>query len=134
MIRREPCIACPYRKDAPPGLWAASEYDKLLPYDATTSEQPFEAFACHATPEHLCHGWAVVHSNRGHEFELISLRLAAALRRLDGIEIPEPLVPLFGSAAEAAEHGKSAIDDPPEEAFVMGERLARKYGRLRKEL
>lgn len=65
-------MACPYRKDVPSGVWDASEYDKLPAYDAPTAEQPFAPFACHATPEKLCHGWAVCHSNRGSAFELIA--------------------------------------------------------------
>jgi hypothetical protein len=130
-VRKEPCTSCPYRRDVPSGLWAAHEYDKLLAYDAPTAEQPMAPFMCHATPEHFCHGWAVCHSNRGHEFELLALRLAAS-RNLGILpDVPEPFVPLFGSGAEAAEHGKRDIEEPSPEAGQAVDRLLRKYPRLR---
>jgi hypothetical protein len=34
--RKTPCSTCPYRRDAPSGLWAASEYDLLPGLDGTT--------------------------------------------------------------------------------------------------
>lgn len=123
-IRGEACSACPYRQDAPPGLWAADEYAKLPPYDGETWEQPHEPFACHATPDRYCHGWAVVGGT-----DLLALRLRAA-HGVD-VEIPEPSVPLFGSGLEAAVHGLSALDVPPEETVAMQRRLLRKHPRLR---
>lgn len=124
-VRSEPCSACPYRRDAPPGLWAENEYAKLPPYDEPTWAQPTEAFACHATPEHLCHGWAVVGG-----WDLLALRLLAA--RGGPIDIPDPHVPLFASGADAAEHGLSAIEAPPAATVHAHDRLLRKYERLRK--
>lgn len=130
MIRREPCSACPYRRDVPSGLWVAEEYEKLLDYDKTTGEQPAARFGCHATPEFDCHGWAVVHSNRGRACELLALRLHHAMTGEDD-EIPEPFVPLFGSAAEAAAHGMKRIEDPDGDAVEAMERLLRKHPRLK---
>lgn len=124
MIRPSPCSACPYRQDVPPGIWAAEEYEKLPPYDLPTAEQPTAPFACHATPEHLCHGWAVVGG-----WELLALRLRAA-RTAFPVVIPDPPVPLFASGREAAEHGLSAIEEPPEGARDAVERLLRKHHRL----
>lgn len=124
-IRSMPCEACPYRRDVPSGLWAASEYDKLVDFDLPTGEQPFQAFACHATPDHLCHGWAVVHSSRGHEFDLLALRMGGSP------PVPPPGVPLFGSGREAAEHGKRDIAAPELAAEEAIERLQRKHPRLR---
>lgn len=128
-VRSAPCAACPYRRDVPSGVWSVEDYDKLPPYDAPTADQPYEAFGCHATPEHLCHGWAVVHTSRGHAYDLISLRLAAAIG--GEVAIPEPTVPLFASGAEAATHGKADIAEPSEAAIEVVERLTRKYDRLR---
>lgn len=125
-VRREPCSACPYRQDVPSGVWQSHEYEKLRPYDLPTGEQPFGTFGCHATPEHHCHGWAVVHTSRGHEFDLLALRLFG----LDG-EIPEPFVPLFESGNDAADHGQADIDDPSPEARATIDRLTRKYPRIR---
>jgi hypothetical protein len=106
-------------------VWAASEYDKLAQYDAPTAEQPIVPFACHATPKKLCHGWAVVHTNRGHEFDLLALRFGGYPA------ITAPAVPLFGSGTEAAEHGKRDIDNPSPDARRVMDRLQRKYPRLR---
>lgn len=126
-IRSMPCTACPYRRDVPSGIWAHHEYEKLREYDNPTGEQPFSVFLCHATPEHLCHGWAVVHSNRGHEYELVALRISPAG------PIPEPGVPLLASGNEAADWGQRDVDHPSDEALELAARLIAKYERLDSE-
>lgn len=123
-IRSQPCSACPYRRDVPSGVWAYDTYEILRPYDEPTGDQPFAPFGCHATPEHLCHGWAVVHTSRGNEYDLLSLRL------IGSPPIPERVVPLFDSANEAADHGQEEIEEPSAEALEAVERLLRKYPRL----
>ena len=123
-IRSESCTACPYRQDVPSGVWSAAEYDKLPPYDLPTAEQPFEGFACHATPDVFCHGWAVVHDRRP-GCELMALRLNAGHATM-----PDERVPLFASGTEAAEHGKRDIDNPSPEACAVARRLLSKYARL----
>lgn len=123
-IMQNPCLACPYRRDVPSGVWSESEYDKLPPYDSQTANQPFAPFACHALPDHLCHGWAVCHSNRGHDRELLALRF------LGDIEIPISKVPLFSSGQEAAEHGKRDVPQPTTAATSTIDRLRKKYDRL----
>lgn len=124
-VRREPCVACPYRLDVPSGVWSFEDYAKLPPYDGETFEQPPTAFRCHATPDSLCHGWAVV-GGEG----LLGLRLQASLQR-EYIEIPEPAVPLFATHREAAKHGMKDINRPSDDAHRTMERLTRKYPRLR---
>jgi len=124
-IRSMPCSACPYRRDCPSGLWASYEYDKLREYDEITPDQPIAPFFCHATPEHLCHGWAVVHTSRGHEYDLLALRV------FPSGPIPEPGVPLFDSGNEAADWGQQDIEDPTPEAKAAVAKLMRKYERLR---
>ena len=123
-VRSQPCTACPYRKDVPSGVWAQHEYDKLRDYDLPTGEQPMAVFACHATPEHLCHGWAVCHTTRGNEYDLLALRLHGYP------DIPEAGVSLFASGNEAADHGQADVDDPSDEAIEAVSRLIRKYERL----
>lgn len=125
-IRSNPCSACPYRCDVPSGLWAAHEYDKLREYDLPTGDQPLAPFHCHATPEHLCSGWAITHSSRGNEYALLALRVFSP-----GEEIPESEVTCFGSGNEAADWGQRDIEDPTPEAKEAVERLMRKYERLR---
>ena len=124
-VRAEPCSACPYRQDAPSGLWAHHEYEKLRGYDNPTGDQPWAYFACHATPDHLCHGWAVCHTNRGNEFDLLALRIMFPYPA-----IPESHVPLFDSGNDAADHGQRDIHNPSPEAQAAVDRLLRKYPRL----
>ena len=124
-IRSMPCTACPYRRDVPSGLWASHEYDKLRGYDKPTGEQPFESFACHATPDHLCHGWAVVHTSRGHEYDLLALRVFHP-----GETIPPSGVPLFASGNDAADWGQQDVDGPSVEAVQAIDRLLTKHPRL----
>ena len=124
-IRSQPCSACPYRCDVPSGVWSHDEYEKLRPYDEPTADQPFEAFGCHATPDKICHGWAVVHTNRGRPYDLLALRI------IGSPEIPSITVPLFASGNEAADHGQRDIEEPSDEARETVDRLTRKYERLR---
>ena len=126
-IRSQPCSACPYRRDCPSGLWASHEYDKLRDYDHVTFEQPMATFHCHATPEHLCHGWAVVHTSRGNEFDLLALRIWPSG------PVPEAGVPLFESGNEAADWGQRDVEDPSPEAERAIAKLLRKYPRLSEE-
>lgn len=42
-----PCGSCPYRRDAPAGLWHPEELSLLTGYDAETWEQPRTLFLCH---------------------------------------------------------------------------------------
>jgi Family of unknown function (DUF6283) len=137
-IRPEPCSSCPYRRDVPSGLWAWSEYEKLRDYDRPTAEQPSAVFACHATPEAYCNGWALAHNNRGpdpmnplsvHPYDLFALRWAESRGDWDGV-MPDSKTPLFASGSEAADHGQRDIDRPSPEAIEAVARLTRKYPRL----
>ena len=127
-VRKEPCRFCPYRRDVPSGVWAAEEYDRLAGWDAPFAEQPPGYFGCHATPDHICHGWAVVHGSN--DREVLGLRVLAAITGSE-IEIPPPAVPLFSSGREAAEHGKRDILSPSIEARQAAASLESKYERLR---
>lgn len=123
-VRTQPCTFCPYRADVPSGIWSTGDYAKLPPYDALTHEQPVATFQCHATPEFYCHGWAVVHSNRGHQFELLALRIWHA-------EIPKAAVALFASGTEAAAHGLRNLKQPARKARQAMDTLTARYPRLR---
>jgi hypothetical protein len=108
-------------------VWSYQEYQKLRDYDEITPLQPMATFACHATPDHHCHGWAVCHTNRGNEYDLIALRIWPP----EG-EIPEAAVPLFASGNEAADHGQRDVTAPSREAVETADRLVRKYERLQR--
>ena len=69
-----PCATCPYRLDAPSGLWHPSEYAKLSGYDQETPFQPFDVFLCHQVRDALCAGWCGVHDMG----ENLAVRIAAA--------------------------------------------------------
>jgi Family of unknown function (DUF6283) len=127
-VRAKPCSSCPYRRDVPSGVWDYDEYEKLRPYDAETPQQPFNGFSCHATPEYYCNGWALCHTSRGHTYDLIALRFDPETA---GGELPEPHVPLFGSAAEAADHGQRECAAPGDGAVAAIEKLTRQHARLR---
>ena len=140
-VRSEPCSSCPYRRDVPSGIWAWHEYEKLRDYDLPTAEQPWNVFVCHATPDHYCNGWVLVHNNRGpdpdnpmsvHPYDLLALRLSEGMGRWSG-RIPESKTPLFSSGNEAADHGQRDISAPSPEARNTVDRLTRKYPRLRSE-
>lgn len=125
-VRPKPCAACPYRCDVPSGVWAHEEYEKLRDYDAPTMHQPLAGFACHSTPEMYCNGWAIVHTSRGHENDLLALRFAPC-------EVPAPVVALFDSGSAAADHGQAEIDAPSTEAqdkiAVLERQIARRHRR-----
>lgn len=123
-VMKSPCEACPYRKDVASGVWAAEEYDKLVEYDRPTCDQPRAIFSCHAAPSNICHGWAVCHSNRGHENELLALRI-------HGIKPPPAAVPLFESGEAASRHGKKDISKPKKKAIATMGKLLKKHKRLR---
>lgn len=101
-----PCTSCPYRRDVPSGIWAPTEYAKLIAYDADTALQPPNLFLCHQRAQddeaaRLCAGWVGCHGA-----ELLALRLALHRGQVaaEVMEYTSP-VPLFTSGAEAAIHG-----------------------------
>lgn len=104
-----PCGTCPYRRDVPSGIWAATEYAKLPIYDGDTTAQlnanAFALFYCHQNDGHLCAGWVGCHDTDN----LLALRFNRADRATFDYQSP---VPLFASGAEAARHGMRDIDAP----------------------
>lgn len=132
----KPCASCPYRQDAPSGLWAAEEYDKLPRYDADMPFQPVEVFACHQTDRNtpgtrLCAGWVAAHGPEN----LLSLRIAASSGHIPAEDMPAvwdytTSVPVFATGAEAAAHGIRDIDAPG----VDAERAISKIIRRRKDI
>jgi hypothetical protein len=108
---KRPCASCPYRKDAPSGLWDAHEYDKLPAYDGDILDQMFAGatavFGCHQRDGHLCAGWVAAHGPEN----LLALRLR-------GDEVPQETweyetdVPVFRSGSEAGRHGMKDLHKP----------------------
>lgn len=113
--RKTPCASCPYRRDAPSGIWAPSEYNKLAQYDGGTGEQAeagaFAVFRCHQGNNAICAGWAAVAGDE----DCLALRLARSLHPevdIDAVLDYTTSVPLFRSGAEAAAHGMREIEAP----------------------
>jgi hypothetical protein len=123
--RPVPCSTCPYRRDVPSGVWAASEYDKLPIYDLPTGGQAqagaFGVFMCHQRNGAICSGWAGCHDMD----ENLAIRMDP---HVDGEAVRAYVcpVPLFSSGAEAAAHGKAEIASPGPGARRKAERLRRR--------
>jgi hypothetical protein len=126
-INRSPCKSCPYRQDVPSGIWDESEYRKLLDYDEELPIQPLAVFMCHQSDGCLCRGWLDTHG------DLASVRLAMHTGLLDPDDVCNaldegPVVPVFASGREAAEHGMRDIEEPSDRAFDLMDQIIRKRG------
>ncbi|WP_061711911.1 DUF6283 family protein [Kocuria palustris] len=112
--RKRPCASCPYRCDAPSGIWEAQEYDKLPLYDGEISEQmSARVFMCHQSGEQICSGW-LGHRN---PHDLLAVRLAIAQDDLDPALLDYSTdIELFDTGAAAAAHGKRDLQHPDHRA------------------
>ena len=124
-VRKRPCPSCPYRRDVPSGIWAESEYAKLPGYDGDVPDQlaagALGLFHCHQQTGHLCAGWVGCHdmaSNLALRFSHQDIDINAVL------DYVSP-VPLFGSGAEAAEHGRRDLAKPGPDALRKAAQLRR---------
>lgn len=120
-----PCGSCPYRQDAPSGLWHETMYDQLPPYDEEQCLRPL--FGCHQQDGHLCAGWVGTHDMDNS----IALRVAVSSGFISPEEAQRTVdyvspVPLFASGREAAEHGKRDLYNPGKRARAMKARLKNK--------
>jgi len=119
-----PCPTCPYRRDAPSGLWAAHEYAKLPGYDGDISDQvdaeAFQLFNCHTDRERLCAGWVSCHDMHNN----LAVRLHSG--ELDPMiyDYVSPVL-LFASGSEAAAHGVRDIADPDFDSRLAADKLRR---------
>lgn len=134
-VRNVPCAACPYRKDAPSGLWHESEYRKLPDYDRPTALQPPGVFLCHDADRDsvMCRGWLEVHGAQERGHELLALRIAAAFREVKIEEFPFPPcgVPLHESGQTACDAGMRDVKRPSRRAGKMGDKLKKKHSELK---
>jgi hypothetical protein len=125
-INRSPCKSCPYRKDVPSGIWEASEYDKILPYDNETMFQPPTVFMCHQKDGSLCRGWLDCHGP-----DLLGMRLACFKGEVSPEDLVKaleegPAVPVFKTADLASRHGRKAIEKPSKKAKTLINQIERK--------
>jgi Family of unknown function (DUF6283) len=102
-----PCKDCPFRCDLPPGSWPDAVYRRLPIYDGNVSQQATAGanacMFCFSQPARLCGGWVAVFPLDSN----LALRLQAAEGNVDqqSVRAYRTEVPLFGSGAEAAQHG-----------------------------
>lgn len=126
---KNPCGTCPYRQDAPSGLWGASMYAKLPLYDAESMYQPPQIFLCHQQDGRVCAGWTGCHDMD----ESLALRMAVVWCNITP-ETQEKIlryktdVPLFASGAEAAQHGMRDYENPSDRAQREAAKMLRKPG------
>lgn len=126
-----PCDSCPYRTDAPSGVWSQEDYDKLPRFDGPTWSQPPRLFICHQHSGdddrmRVCGGWAGCHDGD----ELLALRVAVAqgeitVQTAEAIRDYTSPVPLFASGAEAAAHGRRDLLTPGPEAHHSMDKIVR---------
>jgi hypothetical protein len=131
-----PCASCPYQLDAPSGVWAASEYAKLPPYDEPTFTQPTALFLCHQHDHgddraRVCAGWAGCHDGD----ELLALRMAAmtgeaSVETVEAIRDYVSPVPLHETGTEAAAHGMRDLHAPGPDARTAIDKISRTRGDL----
>lgn len=109
----------------PSGIWAETEYVKLVDYDKPTSEQPFGIFLCHDgdRKDTVCRGWSDCHSQNPPGHELLSGRFTFGR---GGMPAPSD-VPCFASGQEAHDHGVADIEEPDDEAERRIELLMEKH-------
>ncbi|KQP63185.1 hypothetical protein ASF47_18055 [Nocardioides sp. Leaf285] len=131
---KNPCGTCPYRTDVPAGVWHPEEYAKLPPFDRDTASQPPGLFLCHQQDQRVCAGWAGCHDME----ESLGVRVAALTGVAEDVieavlDYVSP-VPLFASGEEAARHGMSGVEEPPDPARKAIDNLTRKrQARLQRE-
>ena len=125
-VNPNPCVSCPYRKDTHKGLWSRDDYEKLLPYDEETFNQPTTLFMCHHTCEKdggdtVCKGWLDVHGQ-----ELLSVRFKAPYL----FDAKPSKVPLYESGRAVVEANLPYLDNPSPESRAFGDKMLAKYERL----
>jgi hypothetical protein len=124
---KNPCGSCPYRQDAPSGLWHISHYMMLPLFDLESVGQPANVFGCHQNNGHLCSGWVATHDME----ESISMRIAVQAgiiteETLDACLDYETSVPLFESGAEACLHGIRDYENPSKRTKKMADKMTKK--------
>jgi len=129
------CASCHYRRDTPPGIWQAEEYEKLRAFDQDVSrmEDPTPAlsiFLCHQSEvtgrETVCRGWLSVHRD---SVAVRILKIKGGLRCDQVPHEPEPLY--YATGTEACEAGLSGVEQPSREARHKSDTLERQRANLR---
>ena len=111
---KRPCENCPFKREAPRGVWTADHYTMLQGLcEKHTSPSNMGTFACHDTrPEgtHACAGWVLWQQE--HCFPSLGIRLAMSLGHCTArdIEALDHEVEIFTDVDELAEVNLAAIE------------------------
>jgi hypothetical protein len=120
--RPRPCPSCPYRADAPSGIWARVEYEKLTEFDGSIGEQAINGamglFMCHNTPTKLCSGWLATHGPDN----LLALRIQHERVSPDVFDYTTD-VAVHTSGQAAHDHGVRDLDAPSPAAMDAVEKI-----------
>lgn len=117
-----PCASCPYRKDTPPGVWAASEYRKLPAWDEPMNFAG--VFLCHTANlggrAAVCRGWLETHERN------LGVRMAMMDGTIDMTGVTGPCgVKLYKSGAEACAAGLRGVPRPSKKAVAVSLKIIR---------
>lgn len=118
---RAPCGDCPYRLDAPRGLWHRDEFTQLVAKD----RDPIGSiYGCHKQNGRGCVGWLL--NQRARNLPSIALRLALvrgddAARELHGCieEAHDGGHGLFESIESMCRANGVAVEDPPPDPYFV---------------
>lgn len=121
------CNTCPYRRDTPPGIWSAEEYEKLREFDCD-APPTLALFLCHQTNatgvETACRGWLSTHGDHA------AVRLAVARGTIRAADVPPDTeaerAAHYATGNEAAEAGLAAVEAPSPEAVHAARKLVRR--------
>ena len=125
-VPKRACSTCPYRRDTPPGVWEAAEYEKLRAFAAAPqTAEDLRGFLCHQTHatgvRTVCRGWLSVHRHH------VAVRLFMARGELRYGDVPTEDEPeYYATGTEACEAGLAGIENPSEEARVAITKLVRR--------
>ena len=129
IVKKEPCLTCPYRLDVPSGVWSFEEYEKLRLFDEGSEMPCLSTFLCHqstvAGQQIACKGWLMVHRDS------VAVCLACLTGQVDAETcFEEPEAELHESGNAAADFGQRDLKRPKKKALKVIDKL-RNTGKFR---
>lgn len=124
-MSKPPCADCPWRKDAPLGVWPR---ERWLTLARTCRGDGQLIFACHKSPQdapRVCLGWAAVEGDGAvgvrHALRLRKLDLAAVYARPEGIPLYESFDAMLAAngVLDAPDGRVSDLSACPDEAEMQ---------------
>jgi hypothetical protein len=97
--KKSPCKNCPYRKDAPLGLWDIKEYIKLLDHHESEYGSIYD---CHKKDGKLCTGWILDQKKLRFPSIMLRLKFIRDNTTADEIDSLRTRTPMFKDVYEMA--------------------------------